>query len=101
MSLKALARSPPFLDYIKASGGRHSGDLFDIAVAQIEVEEGFNPREETDPDVILHVREIANSILSGGFDRDETLKIRYVGGHVYVRDGHCRLWATRLAISEG
>ena len=89
-----------FMKYVKDGGGRHSGDVVDIAVEQIEIEEGFNPRINDDR-VTEHIRSIADSIIAKGFLRTEVLSVRFKDGHVFVRDGHCRLAAVRLAISEG
>lgn len=86
-------------EFVKASGGT-VGETLLLPPSVIEVEEGFNPRERT-PELEAHIREIADSILADGFDPTQHLIIKYTGDRVVVRDGHCRLEAVRLAVSEG
>ena len=65
----------------------------------IEEEEGFNPRDYNDPDTIAHIRKMAD-----GYKRGDVFPHLYIvirNGTPFVRDGHCRLRAIALAVSEG
>lgn len=86
-------------DFVKANGGT-IGETLWLPPDLIEIEPGFNPRERT-PELDAHIREIADSILADGYDTTQHLIVKYTGERVLVRDGHCRLEAVRLAISEG
>jgi len=66
--------------------------------ADLEIEEGWNERDMT-PRVRAHIDSIKETIRNGG--HIPALKVRVVGTHVYVRDGHCRLTAIRELIAEG
>lgn len=65
----------------------------------IEEEEGFNPRNYNDPDLIAHIRKMADAYKRGAVFPHLLIVIR--NATPYVRDGHCRLRAIRLAVSEG
>jgi ParB family chromosome partitioning protein len=81
-----------------------SRDLWSVEISAIHVMPGFNVRtvgEEYD----AHIRELADSIKAEGFYQDKPLA-GYVAREgdtqiIYLTDGHCRLAATLLAISEG
>lgn len=73
-------------------------DLYQFAPKDLTVLEGFNvrlPGESLDE----HIRVLANSIKEVGVQTP--LTIRQDGETIYVVDGHCRLAAIKLAISEG
>lgn len=65
----------------------------------IEEEEGFNPRDYNDPDVVAHIRRMADGYKRGDVFPHLLIVVR--NGTVYIRDGHCRLRAIKLAVSEG
>ncbi|WP_219096143.1 hypothetical protein [Pseudomonas sp. UMAB-40] len=65
----------------------------------IEEEEGFNPRNYDDPDLVAHIRKMADGYKRGDVFPHLFIVIR--NGTPYVRDGHCRLRAIKLAVSEG
>jgi hypothetical protein len=65
----------------------------------IEEEDGFNPRNYEDPDLIAHIRKMADGYKRGDVFPHLFIVIR--NGTPYVRDGHCRLRAIKLAVSEG
>lgn len=75
------------------------GDGYTIKWTEIEEESGFNPRDYTSPRVVKHIRTMANDYKRG--DTFPHLVIVVRNGTPYVRDGHCRLRAIALAVSEG
>jgi ParB family chromosome partitioning protein len=92
---------------IKATMGAadaNSSDLYKVPVDQLRVLPGFNVRIK-DASYHAHIRQLADSIKSNGF-----FTHRPIAGYaalergrnvIYVTDGHCRLEAAILAISEG
>jgi ParB-like chromosome segregation protein Spo0J len=95
-SLKSLNRQS---DQVSKS------DLFKIAPELLIEEEGFNPRGAfiedyfEQPEVKEHIRRLADSYLKGVYVPPIAVVVR--DGKVYIRDGHCRNRALKLAISEG
>lgn len=84
-----------------AKNGGSLNELASLPPSLIEVDPDFNPRDIASQRMVDHIREIANSILANGYDQTEVIKIRWTGDRAFVRDGHCRLAAIRLAQSEG
>lgn len=80
------------------------GNQIRVLVEDLLVIEGFNPRTPG-PELEAHIRDLANKILANGFYDHKPLSC--AGGFrgkkpvLYVHDGHCRLAAVKLAISEG
>ena len=81
-----------------------SRDLWQVDVEQMRVLDGFNVRIK-DEDYKAHIRRLATSIKEEGFFQDKPLAgfVRKEGDAqiIYLTDGHCRLEAVKLAISEG
>lgn len=65
----------------------------------IEEEDGFNLRDYDQPDTIEHIEKLAAAWQAG--DQMPPLEVSVRNGRCFVRDGHCRLRAARLAISRG
>lgn len=87
-----------------AMKGVQSSDLWMVPVDNIHVIDGFNVREKND-DYWASVREYADSMKANGFYRDKPLSC-YIAKKdgidaICVIDGHTRLDAVKLAISEG
>lgn len=89
------------LKQFAAANGGSLNELTSLPPSLIEVEPDFNPRDMDSPEVIAHVRSIADSIKANGYDQNEIMVIRWTGERAFVRDGHCRLAAVALAASEG
>lgn len=88
---------------MKDSGAK-SSDLWRVAPSAIKVRPGYNPRIRT-PQLIAHIREVADSIKLNGFFDDKPLGVSIaVEGDqqvIYLEDGHTRHEAALIAISEG
>ncbi|KGH23582.1 ParB/RepB/Spo0J family partition protein [Comamonas thiooxydans] len=90
-----------------ADAGATKGNGFSFAPELIEEEEGFNTRgaflskEEffEQPKIKDHIRKLADAYKRGDYLPPLTVKV--VDGRILIRDGHCRMRAIRLAISEG
>ncbi|MGI0646919.1 ParB/RepB/Spo0J family partition protein [Pseudomonas aeruginosa] len=65
----------------------------------IEEEEGFNLRDYNRPDTIEHIEKLAGAWARG--DQLPPLEVKIKDERCFVRDGHCRLRAAKLAISRG
>jgi len=89
---------------------RHSdqvskSDLFKVAPELLIEEEGFNPRGAfiegyfEQPKVQAHIRRLADSYKKGKYVPPIAVVVR--DEQVFIRDGHCRNRALKLAISEG
>jgi ParB family chromosome partitioning protein len=83
--------------------GRDDIDLTKVVIYgvhpdDLEIQEGWNERDMT-PRVRAHIDSIKESLRNGG--QIPALKVRVVGPHVYVRDGHCRLTAIRELMADG
>lgn len=88
----------------KAMQGVTSSDLWKMPRDRIHVEPGFNVRTST-PDYKAHLRAIADSIKANGYMQDKPIA-GYVAQRdgqdiLIVTDGHTRLAAFDLAVSEG
>ncbi len=84
-------------DYAKGRGSRT--DTYSLPPSMIQIDPDFNPRDPSSPEVIAHVRSIADSILANGYDQSEVIVIRWTGERALVRDGHCRMAAVVLSSS--
>lgn len=73
-------------------------DLFHLKPEDLSVQEGFNVRL-SGPGLDEHIRTLANSMKEIGVQTP--LTVRVDGDKVLLVDGHCRLAAIKLAISEG
>jgi hypothetical protein len=95
-SMRALHRSAEN----KTSEQIKKGDLYTVDLDLLEVEEGFNVgRDSKDPDVIQHIRNLADAYKAG--DQLPALKVFVQDGRIKIRDGHCRRAGALLARSEG
>lgn len=65
----------------------------------IEEEEGFNLRDYDQEDTIQHIEHLAQAWSNA--EQMPPLEVAIRKGRCFVRDGHCRLRAARLAISRG
>lgn len=88
---------------VRAVGARRQ-DVFMVVPHELTVIDGFNVRIRNEA-YQQHVRGLADSMLSEGFYQDKPLAgfVSLEGGlhRINVYDGHCRLEAVKLAISEG
>lgn len=66
---------------------------------EIEEEEGFNLRDYDRADTIEHIENLAKAWASGA--QMPPLEVKVKDGRCFVRDGHCRLRAARLANTRG
>lgn len=80
----------------KMASGRR--DLFLLDPELIREDPEWNVRQDCD-DLQSHIRTLANSIKELGVQQPLTVFMK--GESVTVTDGHCRLLAVKLAISEG
>ena len=74
-------------------------DLYRLDPKIIQIKEGWNSREATDPANSSHIAELANSIREVGVKKP--LVCYMENDIVYVTDGHCRLQAVMHLIEEG
>lgn len=65
----------------------------------LEEEDGFNLRDYDRNDTVSHIQSLKEAWKKG--TQLPPLEVKIENGHCYVRDGHCRLRAARLAIAEG
>jgi ParB-like chromosome segregation protein Spo0J len=90
----------------KAMGelGNSSGDLWNVKPQDVKILTGLNPRIRT-PKYAAKIRWLADQIKAFGYYADKPLAgyIAVEDGHnvMYLQDGHGRLEAVLLAISEG
>ena len=87
-----------------AMSGSIKSDLYKVERDQLYVEEGFNVRIH-DADYKAHIRALANSFKENGYMQDKPLA-GYVADQdgvnvIIITDGHSRLAAYDLAVSEG
>lgn len=74
-------------------------DLYRLDPAIIQIKEGWNSRDATDPANANHIAELASSIKEVGVKKP---LVCYMENEiVYVTDGHCRLQAVRHLIEAG
>lgn len=87
-----------------AEAGAKSSDLWKADPRLIKRREGFNVRI-MDDELKAHIRRIADSIKTNGYDQSKPLSVFVVKEHgvdvPYLSDGHNRHDAVMLAISEG
>lgn len=89
----------------KAMQGVTSSDLWKVPRDRLIVQPGFNVRMPT-PEYKAHIRQIADSIKANGYMQDKPIA-GYVAvdgkgvDTIIVTDGHSRLAAFDLAVSEG
>jgi ParB/RepB/Spo0J family partition protein len=74
-------------------------DLYRLDPKLIQIKDGWNSREATDPQNANHIAELAASIKEVGVKRP--LVCYMENDIVYVTDGHCRLQAVMHLIEEG
>lgn len=74
-------------------------DLYRLDPKIIQIKEGWNSREATDPANASHIAELAASIKEVGVKKP--LVCYMENETVYVTDGHCRLQAVMHLIEEG
>lgn len=84
--------------------GATSRDLWQVAIGDIRIIEGFNVRVEGEA-LTLHIRDLADSIKSEGYYPSSPMA-GYVGVEngkqvIFLTDGHCRMAGIELANSEG
>lgn len=97
-----------FLGSIKqAMKGASSADLWKIDTADLDrlkVLPGLNLRIKG-PELQAHIRALADLMIAGGYKFSKPIEVVVlnVDGELgaYVTDGHCRLEAVKLALSEG
>lgn len=70
-----------------------------LALDLIEEQAGFNLRDYERPDTVRHIERLA--LAWARSEQFQPIEVQVVDGHCYVRDGHCRLRAARLAASRG
>ncbi len=87
-----------------AAAGATKRDLWMPKIDSIRVIDDFNVRDHNAA-YVLHIRNLANSMKVEGFYIDKPLAgyVMKEDGQdiIYITDGHCRLAAAKLAISEG
>lgn len=76
-----------------------NGAMLMIAPELIEEEVGFNLRDYDRQDTVEHIEKLCSAYTEG--EQMPPLMVKVVGGRLFVRDGHCRLRAIRLAMSRG
>ena len=97
-----------FLGSIKqAMKGASSADLWKIDtsdLSRLKVLPGLNLRIKG-PELEAHIRNLADLMIAGGYKFSKPIEVVVlnVDGELgaYVTDGHCRLEAVKLALSEG
>ena len=73
-------------------------DVFRVRPADLHIKEGWNSREDDDPDNQKHIDQLARSIAAEGVK--EPLTGYMEDGKLYIENGHCRHAAALKAISE-
>lgn len=89
---------------LRAMHGAHKGEmtktnLFMANLSLLHEEPGFNTREYDRPEVVDHIRNLADAYKAG--DDLPPLRVQVVDGAMLIRDGHCRFRGALLAQSEG
>jgi ParB family chromosome partitioning protein len=74
-------------------------DLFRLKPEDLHIKDGWNSRDDQDPDNRAHIESLALSIADCGVK--QPLTAFQEAGKFYLSDGHCRLAAVRLAMSRG
>lgn len=86
------------LDSIKDLADGRSDEFF-ISPFNLFVEEGWNSRDLTTPNLKEHIEWLAKNIAEVGVL--QALEVVRKGDRFIILDGHCRYYATMLAISRG
>lgn len=81
------------------SGSVGETNLTWLALDLIEEQEGFNLRDYSREDTVQHIERLAAAWARS--EQFQPLEVKIVNGHCYVRDGHCRLRAAKLAAERG
>lgn len=74
-------------------------DIHSIDPRKIEIMDGWNCRDINDAETKEHIERLALSIAEIGVQ--EPITVWWDSNTAWVTDGHCRLWATKLAIERG
>lgn len=93
-----------------AKAERKQGGLKDFAASRgesyainpylIKIEDGWNSRDFTRPEVEAHIDDVARSIVAQGFLRQHPITTVWKNSEPYIRDGECRWRATIRAIEH-
>ncbi len=78
---------------------KRAGNIYLVPIEMLKEEQGFNFRE-SGPDLDQYIRDLADYIKENGVPGGPLI-IKWKGEEPFVRDGHCRFFAAKLAISEG
>lgn len=89
-SLKSLAEGK--------TDGIQKATIFKVSPALVEVEEGFNLREEG-PELAEHIERLYHAMKAGAYI--PPIDVSVIEGRVLLRDGHCRTRAARRLVAEG
>ena len=74
-------------------------DVYKIDPRKLQIKEGWNTRDFSDPANVEHVEQLAKSIAEVGVR--EPLKVNMEGNIPYVTNGECRYRAVMLCIERG
>lgn len=74
-------------------------DIHSIDPRVIKIKDGWNCRDINDAETKEHIERLALSIAEIGVQ--EPITVFWEDNAAWVTDGHCRLWATKLAIERG
>lgn len=75
------------------------GNLYSIHIDMIVEPEGFNTRDYDRPEIVQHIRNLADAYKAGKVLAP--LVVQVIDGKAELRDGFCRIRGARLAIAEG
>ncbi len=89
---------------LRAMHSSHKGEMTktNLFMADLDLlveEEGFNPRDYEDPEVVSHIRMLADAYKRG--DELPPLRVQVRDGAIFLRDGHCRRRGAVMARDEG
>lgn len=76
-------------------------DSFLVDPKKLVIIPGWNVRDDSDPLVAEHIRNIADGIKATGIQYIPTLTVYVENDQIIVTDGYCRTKGALLAISEG
>lgn len=82
---------------LKEMGKR--SEYYQIDPKLLQIKEGWNSRDFSDPANIAHVEDLAKSIAENGVK--EPLKVAMEGDIAYVTNGECRYRAVQLCLARG
>lgn len=74
-------------------------DILSIDPRQIQIMDNWNCRDANDAETKEHIERLSLSIAEIGVQ--EPITVWWNEGVAWVTDGHCRLWACKLAIERG